>query len=378
MTTSRQIAARCQTPACGVKFTVKTRQAEKAVACPKCGDIQVVRRAEDTTSAPATAKNLPVVVARVEQPADQSRPVKLPTVKRTEAKPWGLTAEVIEQVLRPIATTHRVKGILKQLDGVNAKKVKKAVGGYARLMENDEIPLVLVDSSFLQDGSAGFLLTTRRLYSSLLPAPIELDEITSVAVEKPTELQGLMLGLAGPVVALLYRACGGKPLTTRLRVNGHEVFAGRCNHAFWIEALLALGDEVRRAEGTDMLARKLQRRGALAQHVAAAIAARMDATQVSKCFSEVAPAEEVRRLDDEMRQIYGHMQWVKSGVVTAIGFFILAIAALITLETSWTWYWIGGMVAGLGLFSIGVYRLTFGPPPMPFDTLHAKWKAKSP
>lgn len=42
MTTSRRIVARCLVPSCQAKFEVKTRQAEKWVPCPKCGEMQVV------------------------------------------------------------------------------------------------------------------------------------------------------------------------------------------------------------------------------------------------------------------------------------------------------------------------------------------------
>ncbi len=361
MTSSRHIVARCLVPTCQVKFAVKTRQAEKWVPCPKCGEIQTVGGGDDTP-------------AELPKPAPLPRPTAAPRAVRADSP--DLSADEARRILRGVADRHKAQGIRKQLDGINHAKVNKATDGYARLMGEDETPLALVDTSFLQNGSAGLLLTNRRVYSHLLSAPVELSEITSAAFEKPTELQGLMVGLGGPLLFGVYRLCGGRPITTALRVNGQEVFQGKCNHAFWIDALTALGQAARQQDGGDRLADRLRRRKELARHLAAAVAARLTAAEVEQRFAGVASAGEVRAVGEELREVYGRRQVVKSAVITAIGFVILVAAGLITLASEGGWLWIGGAFAGLGLFSIGLYRLVVGPPPMTFDALHDKWAAE--
>jgi hypothetical protein len=58
-------------------------------------------------------------------------------------------------------------------------------GHFTSGITEEETPLALIDTSFLGNGKAGFLLTNRALYSSLLQRPLGLMDIQEVPYETP-------------------------------------------------------------------------------------------------------------------------------------------------------------------------------------------------
>src|SRR5688572_9006837 len=89
-------------------------------------------------------------------------------------------------IVRTHAEKHQARGVLKMLGNLKPKHVTNARAAFARDMADGEVPLILIDRSFLQNGKAGMLLTDRKLYSSALPRPIALTDVMTVVSEKPT------------------------------------------------------------------------------------------------------------------------------------------------------------------------------------------------
>src|SRR2546430_1733660 len=88
-------------------------------------------------------------------------------------------------IVREVAESHRAPHLVQQLDGIRPDRVARARARFAREMTDDEVPLVLVDTSFRRAGRAGFLLTNRAIYSDRLPAPIALAGIKSARHRPP-------------------------------------------------------------------------------------------------------------------------------------------------------------------------------------------------
>jgi hypothetical protein len=106
-------------------------------------------------------------------------------------------------------------------------------------MTAEEVPLVAVDTSFLENGSAGLLLTNRCLYSSELPDPVPLATIREARVEHPDTLDHILylLGLLG----WLFRSMRGT-YYSRLVVNDDVVYnhAKPIRYEFWVDVLTRL------------------------------------------------------------------------------------------------------------------------------------------
>jgi hypothetical protein len=174
--------------------------------------------------------------------------------------------ERAEEIVRTFAEKHGAKRTLRQLGDVPADKLSNAIDSFAYTIDEEERALVLVDNSFLQNGSAGLLLTNARLYSSLLGKPVGLEKIQEAVLARPDMMERAILplticcylvfcivfGPVGKLVALLllplwilYRP----RWTNRLVVNGEVVFAGHaCSTDFWPEVLRALGALARQTD----------------------------------------------------------------------------------------------------------------------------------
>lgn len=173
---------------------------------------------------------------------------------------WYVPAEQAEDIVRTIAERYQARRILQQLGNIPAAKLANAIDCFAYTIHEEETPLALLDSSFLQNGKAGLLLTNARLYSSRLKQPIGLEEIDEVALLRPDMVDRASLLLMVPLVAVcqpvgllallgLYQTRGDR-WANPLVVNGQVVHAGRgCSTDFWPEVLQALAAEVRQTEG---------------------------------------------------------------------------------------------------------------------------------
>jgi hypothetical protein len=162
-------------------------------------------------------------------------------------------------VVRDVAEAHGAWHILKQLDGLRPDRVNNARRRFAREMTDEETPLLLVDSSFLQNGKAGFLLTSRAVYSSGLDRPVPLDGIESVVHRRPdrsisvVEVIVVFAHVIFPPLILL-----AIPLALRNRdrrtnalvINGRVAYRGGKNltWGFWVDVLQALAAEARRRD----------------------------------------------------------------------------------------------------------------------------------
>jgi hypothetical protein len=159
------------------------------------------------------------------------------------------------EVVKAIALEHNAPHIVRQLDGIRADRLANARARFARAMTGDEAPLVLVDTSFLRNGRAGFLLTNRALYSSWLPHPVALEGVRTARHRPPDGRISLIEGgmfvlhvLFPPAAILLL------PLVIRRRnrmrhallVNDQVAYAGQKNlvWAFWVEVIVALAAEL--------------------------------------------------------------------------------------------------------------------------------------
>jgi hypothetical protein len=133
-----------------------------------------------------------------------------------------------------------------------SERLAGAVRSFASEWDPEEIPLLFLDTSWRRDGRAGILLTNRRLYSSRLDGPIELQDVTRVAFKDPSESEMILKALlfvtcclVGAIVILW-----GPWFGRRLLVNGEVVYEGRADiHPdFWVDLLTALGDAARQGE----------------------------------------------------------------------------------------------------------------------------------
>ncbi len=155
--------------------------------------------------------------------------------------------EEAESLLREIAEKYKVKGISRKLGNFRDDHLANAAARFAKDMEDDETPLALIDSSFLKNGKAGFLLTNRALYSSFSRRPFWLADIEEVSDARPGVGDYFAMWFLGVLIyGLLY---GFRSLQYRLLVNGKIVYAGptRLRGDFWIELLTELAEAARQA-----------------------------------------------------------------------------------------------------------------------------------
>ncbi|HTU90901.1 MAG TPA: hypothetical protein VMF69_12560 [Gemmataceae bacterium] len=155
--------------------------------------------------------------------------------------------EEAEALVREIAEKHGAKGILRSLGNLPQKTLNNAAAHFAQQMDDDETPLALMDTSFLQNGKAGFLLTNRGLYSSFYSRPIWLAGIDDVSSAEP----GFADHLAAHFIPVILYGffVGFRQLQNRLLVNGKTVYASGnpLKSAFWIELLTELAEAARQA-----------------------------------------------------------------------------------------------------------------------------------
>lgn len=196
------------------------------------------------------------VVGEVGAEAPDTRPARL--LPRGQA----------EDIVRDAAERARAKGILDRLGRLPPEKVGKARARYAQDVREEEARLVLVDTSFLQNGAAGLLLTNRALYSSRLPRPIPLGEIDAVSYRPanpflPTAFAVVVIALHFipffprmilliplDVAYLVWLLVGGwRDMRNVLSVNGHVVYQGTnsLRHVFWMDVLPELARAMREA-----------------------------------------------------------------------------------------------------------------------------------
>jgi hypothetical protein len=179
-------------------------------------------------------------------------------------------------LLRQIAERHRQAAVLRQLDRARSEgtpgpvslfvddlyfvvsrrrrctpgeRLSGALRSFARACDPEEVPLLFLDTSWRRNGRAGVLLTNRRLYSSRLRGPIELQDVTRVAFKDPSGgemvFKLLVFGvhcMFGSILIL-----GGPLFPRRLVVNGKSVFVGRpgIDPNFWVDLLTTFGETAR-------------------------------------------------------------------------------------------------------------------------------------
>lgn len=222
-----------------------------------------------------------------------------PYPSREAQHPSGLSVDEAQTIIRRVAEKHRARGVLKQLDAIPQSKVERAVVKYASSMHSDETPLVLVDLSFLQNGTAGLLLTNTHLYSSLTGSSVRLSEILMTCCEKPTQLESFLAGMLG-IVYLLF---GDQRIRKQLVANGEVICKGRIHYEFWLDVLTELGQASRPRGHAPTLARYLRNQNMLERTVAGAMATGMSDDEIRTLLAP-ASQPELNRMMAEMRAIY--------------------------------------------------------------------------
>jgi hypothetical protein len=170
-------------------------------------------------------------------------------------------AEQAERLVRAIAEKHGAKGVLRRLGHFRPDHLANAAARFARGLRPAEVPLARIDTSLLQNGKSGLLVTNRELYSSRLHRGIPLQAINEVSYEAPSGealagawalvLASVVCPPLGALLAVLYLSSGGlRRLQHRLVVNGETVYSGGnpIRPAFWVELLTALAEASRQVE----------------------------------------------------------------------------------------------------------------------------------
>jgi hypothetical protein len=117
---------------------------------------------------------------------------------------------------------HPKRGQLETVGSFKPNQIANARANFAGQMGAHEAPLAMIDSSTMQNGKAGMLLTTRRIYSSSIKQPIELTDIRDVSVKNPDAGDAVLTFLFGVF----------HPVQFRLRVNDTVVYSGR-KSSYW-------------------------------------------------------------------------------------------------------------------------------------------------
>lgn len=133
-----------------------------------------------------------------------------------------------------------------------AERLTNAIGSFACEWDPEELPLLFLDTSWQRNGRSGILLTNRRLYSSRLDGPIELQDVVRVTFENPSDAEmifKLFLFVSCFLVGWVF-ILWGPWFRRRLFVNGEVVYEARANFPgnFWVELLGALGSAARQEE----------------------------------------------------------------------------------------------------------------------------------
>lgn len=175
-------------------------------------------------------------------------PIEGQGVEVVPGPPPLLPQEEAEALVREIAERHKAKRILRSLGNLPQKQIENAVAHFAQEMEEDETPLVLLDSSFLSNGKAGLLITNRALYSSFYSRPIGLAHIDDVSYATPGVVDHITAHLFGGLLYAIF--FGFRNLQNRLRVNGKTVYSSGnpLRSAFWTELLTELAEAARQTQ----------------------------------------------------------------------------------------------------------------------------------
>ncbi len=160
-----------------------------------------------------------------------------------------------EDLVREIAEVHNQKAVLRQLGRLRPERLAGAARTFARELGPGETPLVLFDTSWMRNGRAGILVTNRRLYSSRLDGPIELQDITEVTCPDPSgpetgfKVLVFVLALLTGSIVLMW----GRWFRRQLVVNREVVYQGWLyfHPEFWTDLLSALGAAARLGEEPD-------------------------------------------------------------------------------------------------------------------------------
>src|SRR5262249_21250093 len=94
--------------------------------------------------------------------------------------PRAIPAARAEALVRGAAERQHEPAAVRLLGQLRPKHLAGPVASFARELGPDEVPLLFFDPSWRRNGRAGILVTNRRLYSSRLDGPIELEDITDV------------------------------------------------------------------------------------------------------------------------------------------------------------------------------------------------------
>lgn len=355
---------RIECPNCGQKLKYGGEHAGRKARCKTCG----------------ISFRLPVRAREVADP----RPAPIRVGIPTESEPQDcLPRERAEAIVRATAQKHKAKGVLKRLGTFDPKLLANAKGAFARDMGADEVPLVLIDRSFLQNGKAGVLLTNRRLYSSTFAESIPLGEILAATVEEMTPLQQwLFVGLLGPLGYWLWLLCGGQSFWPRLLVNGEVVYEGKIHAAFWNDLLPRLALACREGTGgvgvRKNVRKQMRNEEELAWLVAAAVCSGKSGFAIIADFTrDGADQAQVRAMADAMTRLRTAPRAGTALGLLATGAAMILAGLAVTITSNGDVIWYGPVLIGIPLAGIGFFRLCNGSPPLRTEDVKAQWDSEN-
>lgn len=302
----------------------------------------------------------------------------------------SITPPIAEAVFREVAMKFKANKALKRFGNFKPKHIANARASYASTMTDDELPLAMVDTSFLQNGKAGMLLTNRRLYSSVYGNPIDLQKVFAATVDAPTELQSFV----------------GAKTAKSLLINGLAVHRAtgsgveNINFEFWTTLILELAKTSRGLQRVTTPANCQEcetqtRAHTVAKHTASATVPidvtdadnRTDyprlaaasicsgeseftiVTNLVKCGMAEARAQQMVQM---MLRIYQRPRRATAFLVLAAGLAITLFSVIATSTTEYIFY--GAFLFGLPISIIGFYRVVCGSPPPSTDDLIRVWQ----
>jgi hypothetical protein len=355
-------------PQCRTRLRVGTEHAGKKVRC-RCGHLlRVPPLGLPATAGPARTPARPApVLARPSSAVPRPAAVRPASARPA---PAGLSPGRAEATVRAVAEKHRAAALLRGLGRVKPAAVANARAGFAADL-GDETPLLLVDRSFLQNGSAGLLLTNRKLYSSVLGEGIPLEDVVVTTGQTPTQLEQLLVSMGG-ILSLFFR----HRVQSRLLINGEEVDRGPLTFPFWVEVLTRLGRESRGRGGRT---RARFRDEDLARLAAAAVAQGKEAdATLAELTAAGVEADAAGPLVEEMVAVRDRPRYGVTAAALAFGSLLFLLGLLITLGTMGSDVWFiayGPVLFGLGLLGTGLHRLVKGPPLLTTADLLKTWGA---
>lgn len=392
-------------PHCGRSLKCLPVHTGRQTRCPKCGE-QVVpvpkaQRAPGPLPVPAPAPEVvvprPAQAVRISDPGDRSAvdhprrepgddpgaPRARPANGRAERTPEP-TAAVLSgrggarppllsltraiEVGTAVARKHDGKQTLERFARLDAALVRAARVNFARGMEPDETPLVLFDRSPRKDGSAGTLVSNRRVYSTYLDRPIPLVDILLAHVERPSQLQEMMTGVQVVIRTLL--------------VNGNAVMVGSDKFVLLADLLTELGRAVREEHRRTWVPPDgVEENDPLARVTAAWVCDRRSEQEIKVALAAAGmPGDRAEEVVEELAAIRYRRQHVLPWVLILLGLPLLLFGALMLLggidDNVYGLLWGGGACVFLGFAmpGIGIYRLVSGKTPWRTHELLAAWQ----